>query len=118
MALFTPNDLTILSFRDDLSGFTADHIRRLPNSPEQNGTDAILKFYAILPSGKGTVPRSVLATIFVVQQKNIFSVDSELQGRDQSIKPGERVALSPEQKRNNVSLSLKNFKAERVSSFM
>ncbi|XP_028416182.1 uncharacterized protein LOC114539806 [Dendronephthya gigantea] len=92
--------------QDDLKNFTSKNIRRLPGSPEQDGPNSILKFYATLPGGKGTVPKSVLATVFVEQQNNIFSVDSELQNQEQSIGAEQRV-LSPAQKRNNVTLSLK-----------
>ncbi|CAB4025742.1 Hypothetical predicted protein [Paramuricea clavata] len=81
----------------DVNGLTADHIRRLPNSPTQNGTDSILSFYAVLPSSNGSLPSSVLATIFTSQQDNILSVNSELEDPGESISSSETPALTPTQ---------------------
>ena len=102
-------------FRADLNGFTAEHIQRLPDSPRQNGTDSVLSFYATLPSGTGTVPKSTLATIFVAQQEKIFSLESVLQNQEDSVESGERRAVTPAQSRNLVPISLINFRATKVS---
>ncbi len=101
------------SFRNDLNNLASRHIQRLENSPTQNGTDSILKFYAKLQSGS-YVPRSVLATIFVVQQEKIFSVNSTLEDPRDSFTPGE-IVLTPEQDANKIPISLINFPIAKVS---
>jgi hypothetical protein len=103
------------AFSADVNGFTSDHIRKLPNSPRQNGTDSILSFYAVLPSGSGSLPRSVLATIFTSQQDSILSVNSELENPSESISSGETPALTLAQTQNTVAITIFNFKSGKVS---
>ena len=100
-------------FRNDLNSLTYENIQRLPNSPTQNGTDSILKFYAELPSGR-TIPKSILATIFVEKQNEIFSLDSRLESFTESLTPDERT-LTPQQQENAVSISLIHFPVRKVS---
>ena len=102
-------------FSADVNGFTSDHIRRLPNSPRQNGTDSTLSFYAVLPSGSGSLPKSVLATIFTSQQDSILSVNSELEKPSESISSSETPALTPAQTQNTVAITIFNFKSGKVS---
>ncbi|CAB3993946.1 Hypothetical predicted protein [Paramuricea clavata] len=102
----------------DVNGFTSDHIRRLPNSPTQNGTDSILSFYAVLPSGSGSLPSSVLATIFTSQQDNILSVNSELENPGESISSSQTPALTPTQTQNIVAITIFNFKSAKVNTLV
>ena len=112
-------DYVHFAFSADLNGFTSDHIRRLPNSPTQNGTDSILSFYALLPSGSGLLPSSVLATIFTSHQDKILSgVDSELQQPRISIASTETPALTPTQTQNIVLIIIFNFRPGKVSGRM
>ncbi|CAB4041402.1 Hypothetical predicted protein, partial [Paramuricea clavata] len=101
---------------NDLKIFASDHIQRLRNSPRQNGTNSILLFYATLPSGNGTVPRSILATIFVKQQERIFSVDSLLENSKESVASGERQVLTLAQNLNTVPIALINFPVAKFTS--
>jgi hypothetical protein len=103
------------AFSADVNGFTSDHIRRLPNSPRQNGTDSILSFYAVLPSGSGSLPSSVLATIFTQQQDNILSVNSELENPGESISISLTPALTAAQNQNIVAVIIFNFEPVKVS---
>jgi hypothetical protein len=105
-------DYVHFGFSADVNGFTSDHIRRLPNSPTQNGTDSILSFYAVLPSGSGSLPSTVLATIFTSQQDKILSVDSELEDPGDSISTP---ALTPTQTQNRVAIIIFNLKPGKVS---
>ncbi|CAB4026846.1 Hypothetical predicted protein, partial [Paramuricea clavata] len=103
----------------DLNGFTSDHIRRLPNSPTQNGTDSILSFYALLPSGSGLLPTSVLATIFTSHQDKILSgVDSELEEPGVSIASTETPALTSTQTQNIVPIIIFNHRSGRVNTLV
>ena len=112
-------DYVHFAFSAELNGFTYDHIRRLPNSPTQNGTDSILSFYALLPSGSGLLPSSVLATIFTSHQDKILSgVDSELQEPGVSIASTETPALTPTQTQNIVLIIIFNFRSGKVSGRM
>ena len=104
-----------MCFRSDLNGFTSDHIRRLPNSPSPNGTNSILSFYAILPSGSGSLPRSVLATIFTANQDRILSLESQLDDPSESISSSQRTVLTPEQTQNAVPLRIFDITPEKVS---
>ena len=101
--------------RADVNGFTADDIRRLPGSPMQDGNDSILSFYAALPSGSGSLARSVLATIFTTQQEKILSLNSELQNANDSISSSETPVLSTEQNQNKVPITIFNFEPKKVS---
>ena len=98
-----------------MNGFTSDHIERLPDSPTQNGTNSILSFYAILPSGSGSLSKSVLATIFTSNQDRILAVESELQNPGDSISNDEKPVLTPEQTRNTVPLMIFHILPEKVS---
>ena len=112
-------DYVHFAFSADLNGFTSDLIRRLPNSPTQSGTDSILSFYALLPSGSGLLPSSVLATIFTSHQDKILSgVDSELQQPIISIASTETPALTPTQTQNIVLIIIFNFRSGKVSGRM
>ena len=98
-----------------MNGFTSDHIRRLPNSPTQNGNDSILSFYAVLPSSNGSLPSSVLATIFTSQQDNILSVNSELEDPGESISSSETPPLTSTQTQNRVAITIFKLKSGKVS---
>ena len=104
-----------MRFRSDVNGFTSDHIERLPDSPTQNGTNSILSFYAILPSGSGSLSKSALATIFTSNQDRILAVESELENPGDSISSDEKPVLTPEQTRNTVPLIIFHILPEKVS---
>ena len=98
------------------NNFTAEHIKRLPNTPRQNGSNSILSFYASLPSGRGALPTDVLATIFVTEQDNILPfVDSELENARASLPSSETPILTTAQTNNLVSITIFNFKPMKVS---
>ncbi len=103
------------AFSADVNGFTLDNIRRLPNSPTQNGTNSILSFYAVLPSGSGSLAQSVLATIFTTQQEMILSLNSELENPGESISSSETPVLTAQQTQNRVPITIFNFQAGQVS---
>lgn len=110
---FWNHDVMIMHFfRNDLNGLTSVNIQRLQDSPRQNGSNSILSFYASLPSGNGSVPRNVLATIFVQRREQILSVPSVLEDASQSISPAN---LTTEQTGNKVPISLINLPLSRVS---
>lgn len=104
-----------MCFRSDINDFTSDNIRRLPDSPIQNGTNSILSFYAVLPSGSGSLPGSVLATIFTSNQDRILSVESQLEKPIESISSSERPVLTPQQRQNTVPLRIFDLTPEKVS---
>lgn len=101
-------------FRAVSDNFTANHIERLPNTPRQNGTNSILSFYAVLPSGSNSLSKSVLATIFVTEQDDIFSLNSELEYPGISVPSSETPILTPAQTNNSVSVTILNFKRTKV----
>ena len=84
--------------RTQLDGITFLNVETLPESPTQNGTDAILSFFVNLPGG--TMPLDLLTTIFV-SSPNIISRRSS--------------AYVTEDIRNNtVSVLLRNYTADQV----
>ena len=103
------------SFRYDLNALTPGHIQLLPNSPTQNGSDAILTFYAALPSGN-IIPKHILGTIFVNQQENILAIKSMVQDLDEIFAPpGERRTLTTQQRENRVPILIFYFPVTKVS---
>ena len=100
-------------YSDELDRLTPANITRLPNSPRQNGSDSILSFYAVLPSGR-TLPRSTLASIFVANREEIFSLDSILENQEDTVPPSERPVLNPQQDENRVAIALINFPVRKV----
>jgi hypothetical protein len=99
------------SFRNDLNTLSFQNIQRLPGSPRQDGANSILSFYATLPSG-GIIPKSILATVFIVQQDRILPLDSAIEDQKDSV---ESELLTPEQIRNAVAILLRNFPVAKVS---
>ena len=61
---------------DQLNGINFLNVQTLPESPTQNGTDAILSFFVNLPSG--TMPLDLLTTVFtssdpvIIAQRNLL----------------------------------------------
>ncbi|XP_028408014.1 uncharacterized protein LOC114530617 [Dendronephthya gigantea] len=101
------------------NAFTADNIQRLPDSPTQNGTDSILSFYATLPpDGSGSLPKSVLATIFTSEQEDILSLDSELENPDESVPSSETPVLTTPQRDNLVPITIFNFKRAKFTTLV
>ena len=103
------------SFRYDLNELTPGHVQLLPNSPAQNGSDSILTFYAVLPSGN-IIPKHILGTIFVNQQENILVIESMVQDVDEIFAPlGDREILTVQQRENRVPILILYFPATKVS---
>ena len=67
-----------LFFREDLAGLKYTNIEILPNSPSQNGSDALLSFYVDLPGGSGTLRKDVLEAILSTEKNNILSQPSTI----------------------------------------
>ena len=85
--------------RAQLDGISFLNVQPLPESPTQNGADAILSFFVNLPGG--TMPLDLLTTIFV-SLPNIISRRSS--------------AYVTEDIRNNtVSVLLRNYEADQVT---
>ena len=93
--------LVTIIFREDSSQLTYLNIQELTNSPSQNGSDTRLAYYVDLPSG-GTMPKHILATIFVFKKRDILSQNSSLVT---SPLPDARV-LTPAQQENLVGLQV------------
>ena len=88
----------ILLSRYQLHGISFLNVQTLPESPTQNGTDAILSFFVNLPGG--TMPLDLLTTIFV-SSPNIISRRNS--------------AYVTEDIRNSaVSVLLRNYQADQV----
>ena len=84
--------------RNQLGGISFLNVQTLPESPTQNGTDALLSFFVNLPGG--TMPLDLLTTIFV-SSPNIISRRS--------------FAYVTEDIRNNaVSVLLRNYQPDQV----
>ena len=90
----------ILLSRSQLQEINFLNVETLPESPTQDGTDAILSFFVNLPGG--TMPLDLLTTIFV-SSPNIISRRSS--------------AYVTEDIRNNaVSVLLRNYQPDQVIS--
>ena len=68
-----------------------------------------------MPSGRGTIPRYIIATVFLAQHDKIFSVDSALENQIYSVTSGESQVLSSEQNQNRVAILLIGFPIAKVS---
>ena len=82
--------------RDQLDGINFLNVQILPQSPTQNGTDAILSFFVNLPSG--TMPLELLTTIFTTSDPNIIT-------QSNSVIPSPNPNLRDDQIQNLVALS-------------
>ena len=82
--------------RDQLGGINFLNVQILPESPTQNGTDAILSFFVNLPSG--TMPLELLTTIFTTSDPNIIT-------QPNSVIPSPNPNLRDDQIQNLVALS-------------
>ena len=82
--------------RDQLGGINFLNVQILPESPTQNGTDAILSFFVNLPSG--TMPLELLTTIFTTSDPNIIT-------QSNSVIPSPNPNLRDDQIQNLVALS-------------
>ena len=81
--------------RDQLGGINFLNVQILPESPTQNGTDAILSFFVNLPSG--TMPLELLTTI--------FTSDPNIITQPNSVIPSPNPNLRDDQIQNLVALS-------------
>ena len=111
--LFLKCFIKIFHFSAQLGKINFLNVQTSPNSPTQNGPDSFLELFASLPNG-GTIPKSILATIFVEKQNEILSLDSQLEDFTDSFTTDERM-LTPEQQQNAVPISILNFPVARVS---
>ena len=82
--------------RDQLDGINFLNVQILPESPTQNGTDAILSFFVNLPSG--TMPLELLTTIFTTSDPDIIT-------QPNSVIPSPNPNLRDDQIQNLVQLS-------------
>ena len=82
--------------RDQLNGINFLNVQILPDSPTQNGADAILSFFVNLPSG--TMPLEVLITIFTTSDPVIIT-------QQNSVTPSPNRDLRDDQIQNLVELS-------------
>ena len=74
--------------RNQLDRISFLNVQTLPESPTQDGTDAILSFYVNLPSG--TMPLELLATIFlsnpnITAHRNLVTPSANPRLRDDQI---------------------------------
>ena len=74
--------------RNQLDGISFLNVQTLPESPTQDGTDAILSFYVNLPSG--TMPLELLSTIFssnpnITAHRNLVTPSANPTLRDDQI---------------------------------
>ena len=81
--------------RDQLGGINFLNVQILPESPTQNGTDAILSSFVNLPSG--TMPLELLTTI--------FTSDPNIITQPNSVIPSPNPNLRDDQIQNLVQLS-------------
>ena len=100
-----------VSFSDDLNSLNYIYIKRLPGTPEADGYNSILSFYVTLESGR-TIPLVILTSIYVAQQEKIFSVQSALINQADRLPIPE--AVTPQQIRNAVRISLSNIPLRKV----
>ena len=82
--------------RDQLNGTNFLNVQILPESPTQNGADAILSFFVNLPSG--TMPLELLITIFTTSDPVIIT-------QQNSVTPSPNRDLRDDQIQNLVQLS-------------
>ena len=88
----------------------------MPDYPIQNGTDAILSFFANIYNG-GVILKHILGTIFIKQRETILTIESTVQDLRGILAPGPSETLTDQQRRNQVPLSLMNFLREKVSLY-
>ena len=88
----------------------------MPGYPIQNGTDAILSFFANINNG-AVILKHILGTIFIKQQETILTIESTVQDLRGILAPGPRVTHTDQQRSNEVPLSLMNFPREKVSMY-
>ena len=86
----------------------------MPDYPIQNGTDAILSFFANI-NNEAVILKHILGTIFIKQQETILTIESAVQDLREILAPGPSETLTDQQRRNEVPLSLVNFLREKVS---
>lgn len=99
----------------DLNGITAEHIRLIPNSPTQVGGNSNLSFYAVLPVSGGSLPKSILQTIFTDRRGEILSVESQPENPRDSLSAVATPDLTPAQNESKVPITIMNFLSNRVS---
>lgn len=97
-------------YRDKGNNLTAENIQRLPDFPIQVGNNANLSFYAELPQRNESLPKDLLATIFIEKQNAILS------GLEIEVPPVDlpRANLSQEQKNNTVTLAIPGRNVNKV----
>ncbi|XP_046852402.1 uncharacterized protein LOC124445696 isoform X2 [Xenia sp. Carnegie-2017] len=99
---------------DKGNNLTAENIQRLPDFPIQVGNNANLSFYAELPHRNESLPKDLLATIFIEKQ------DAILSGLEIEVPPVDlpRANLSQEEKNNTVTLAILGRNVDKVNLFV
>ena len=98
--------------RSELLSFNASHIQRLPNSPTQNGSNAVLAFYVNLPSGGGTVARNILSSAFVSRKDDFIFLSESISVLTSPL--SETPNVTREQEQNSVPITVYKFPRAEV----